>query len=101
MRKETREKPQRAIVAAVQLPGVSDIEFDVSVNELRGLGKTLGFEVVGTFTQKRANFDTAGYMGVGKRQEMRRFVEGEPEEEEASSAPVSAKKMMKSGADRA
>ena len=101
MQKETREKPQRAIVAAVQLPGVSDIEFDVSVNELRGLGKTLGFEVVGAFTQKRANFDTAGYLGVGKRQEMRRFVEDEPEEDEASSASVSVKKAPKSGADRA
>jgi len=100
MRKETREKPQRAIVAAVQLPGVSDIEFDVSVNELRGLGKTLGFEVVGTFTQKRAKFDTAAYVGVGKRQEMRRFVEDEPEEE-ASSASVSVKKAAKSGAARA
>jgi GTPase len=50
MRNETKEKPTRAVVAAVQLSGVSDIEFELSVNELRGLGKTLGFEVVGTFT---------------------------------------------------
>lgn len=100
MRKETREAPPRAIVAAVQLPGVSDIEFDLSVNELRGLGKTLGLEVVGTFTQKRDRFDTAGYMGVGKRQEMRRFVEGEPEEE-ASLVSASVKKLAKGGADRA
>ncbi|MES2353275.1 MAG: GTPase HflX [Pseudomonadota bacterium] len=100
MQQETREKPQRAVVAAVQLPGVSDIEFEVSVNELRGLGKTLGFEIVGTFTQKRDNFDTAGYVGVGKRQEMRRFVENEPEEE-ASSASINVKNVAKSGADRA
>ena len=74
-----RQVPTRAVVAAVQLPGVSDIEFEHSVNELRGLGKTLGFEIVGTFAQKRVAFDTTGYLGVGKRQELRRFVEGEPE----------------------
>src|SRR5688572_25026688 len=103
MRKETEEKPTRAIVAAVQLPGVSDIEFELSVNELRGLGKTLGFEVVGTFTQKRDNFDTTAYLGIGKRQEMRRFVEDEPDdfEDDSSPAPVSVKKAAKAGAARA
>jgi len=73
------EKPLRAVVAAVQLPGVTDVELDVSVNELRELGKTLGFEVVGTFVQKRDSFDTTGYLGVGKRQELRRFVEHGPD----------------------
>jgi GTP-binding protein HflX len=100
MPKETKEKPTRAVVAAVQLPGVSDVEFELSVNELRGLGKTLGFEVVGTFTQKRANFDTTAYLGVGKRQEMRRFVEDEAEPD-SSSEPASVKKAAKSGAARA
>ena len=57
----------RAIVAAVQLPGASDVEFEASLTELRQLAKTLGFEVVGTFTQKRASFDSAGYLGAGKR----------------------------------
>ena len=102
MQKETKEKPTRAVVAAVQLPGVSDIEFELSVSELRGLAKTLGYEVVGMFTQKRTNFDTTGYLGVGKRQEMRRFVDAETEpEEDISSAPGSVKKSTKSGAERA
>jgi GTP-binding protein HflX len=61
----------RAIVAAVQLPGVSDVEFDASLTELRQLAKTLGFEVVGRFTQKRAGFDAAAYFGTGKREELR------------------------------
>jgi GTPase len=60
----------RAIVAAVQLPGVSDVEFDASLTELRQLAKTLGFEVVGRFTQKRAGFDKAAYFGTGKREEL-------------------------------
>src|SRR5687768_18463449 len=100
MRKETEAKPTRAVVAAVQLPGVSDIEFELSVSELRGLGKTLGFQVVGTFTQKRANFDTTAYLGVGKRQEMRRFVEGEVEAD-AAAAPASTQKAATSAAARA
>jgi GTPase len=63
-------KPSRAIVAAVQLSSVSDEEFDASLTELRQLAKTLGFEVVGRFTQKRARFDAAAYFGTGKREEL-------------------------------
>jgi GTP-binding protein HflX len=75
MSQETREKPRRALAAAVQLPGVSDVEFEASLSELRQLAKTLGFEVVGTFTQKRARFDQAAYFGTGKREELRSLAE--------------------------
>jgi GTPase len=61
----------RAIVAAVQRPSVSDAEFGASLTELRQLAKTLGFEVVATFTQKRAGFDAAAYFGTGKREELK------------------------------
>ncbi len=100
MTSETNAKPARAVVAAVQLPDVSDAEFELSLNELRGLGKTLGFEIVGTITQKRDAFDRTGYLGVGKRQELRRFVEGDLESDD-SAAPASVKKAPKSGAARA
>src|SRR5436190_14537899 len=63
-------KHPRAIVAAVQLSSVSDAEFEASLTELRQLAKTLGFEVVGKFTQKRAGFDKAAYFGTGKREEL-------------------------------
>ena len=69
--KEPGQKPTRAIVAAVQLSGVSDLEFEASLTELRQLAKTLGFEVVGRFTQKRAGFDSTAYFGTGKREELR------------------------------
>jgi len=62
-------------VAAVQKPSVSDAEFASSLAELRQLAKTLGFDVVQTFTQKRAGFDSAGYFGVGKREELKAFME--------------------------
>src|ERR1700704_529843 len=75
--KEPGQKPTRAIVAAVQRPSVSDVEFDASVTELRQLAKTLGFEVVGRFTQKRAGFESGAYFGTGKREELRLMREQE------------------------
>ena len=71
MTKEVDQKRARAIVAAVQLSSVSDAEFEASLTELRQLAKTLGFEVVAMFTQKRAGFDKTAYFGTGKREELR------------------------------
>src|SRR3954464_13475835 len=62
---------KRAIVAAVQLSSVKDLEFEASLAELRQLAKTLGFEAVAPFTQKRAGFDKTAYFGTGKREELR------------------------------
>jgi len=73
--REINHKPARAVVAAVQLPATSDVEFEASLAELRQLAKTLGFEVVGKFTQKRAGFDSTAYLGLGKRQELRSLVQ--------------------------
>lgn len=79
MQKDVKEKPNYAIVAAVQIPSVTDIEFEASLNELRELAKTLGFTVVKTFVQKRAGFDVTAYLGAGKRQEIRDYVNNEYE----------------------
>jgi GTP-binding protein HflX len=77
MQREVEEKTKCAVVAAVQLASVSDVEFEASLTELRDLAKTLGFKVVRTFTQKRSGFDKTAYLGVGKREEIRCFVNGE------------------------
>ncbi len=82
MQKETKQKPIRAIVASVHLQTITDIEFESSLVELRELAKTLGYEVVGTFVQKRVTFDRAAYLGVGKRQEIRRFIENKIDEDD-------------------
>jgi GTPase len=74
---ELNEKPRRAVVAAVQLPDVGDRDFESSVAELRQLAKTLGFEVVASFTQKRAKVSPVSYLGTGKSAEMRRFIRNE------------------------
>jgi GTP-binding protein HflX len=99
MSNEVKVTPQRAVVAAVQLQTVSDAELEASLDELRELAKTLGFQVVATFTQKRANFDAGAYLGAGKREEMRRFVQGEADQSDDVSqenAPATAKRAGKS-----
>jgi len=90
MQKDPKAKPQYAVVAAVQLPNVSDVEFEASLAELRDLAKTLGYEITATFTQKRASFDATAYLGVGKRQEIREFVGNESEPTELERPPHAA-----------
>ncbi len=78
MQRDEQDKTQYGIAAAVQLPGVSDEEFEASLAELRELAKTLGFKVAHTFVQKRTGFDRAAYMGIGKREEIRHYVNNLP-----------------------
>ncbi|HWU34256.1 MAG TPA: GTPase HflX [Methylovorus sp.] len=88
MQTEVKEAPKYAIVASVQLPNVSDIEFEASLTELRELAKTLGYHVVHTFVQKRGSFDTTAYLGIGKRQEIQAWVSHENEIAEKEDAPA-------------
>jgi GTP-binding protein HflX len=44
---------ERAILVAVQLPGVSDEEHEADLAELGRLVHTLGYRVAGTVTQRR------------------------------------------------
>ena len=94
MQNEVKEAPRLAVIAAVQLPDVSDVEFDASLAELRDLAKTLGFKVVRTFTQKRTAFERTAYLGEGKRDELRRFVRHEPDNdadaEDGAESPAEA-----------
>jgi len=80
------QKSKVAVIAAVQLPDVSDAEFEASLNELRELAKTLGYDVIRTFTQKRASFDTVAYLGKGKLDEIRQFVSNESDQDGADEA---------------
>lgn len=69
-----KSRPKRALIVAVQLDNVSDVEFESSLAELSDLAKTLGVEVVGQFTQKRSAFDSTAYVGVGKREEITQYL---------------------------
>lgn len=85
---EIKEKSRLAVVAAVQLPNVNDIEFEASLTELRELAKTLGYRVIHTFVQKRSSFDTTAYLGTGKREEIRCFVNHDPQSTEFEEPPI-------------
>ena len=45
---EDKSALRNAVVAAVQLPHVTDAEFEASLTELRELAKTLGYRVLKT-----------------------------------------------------
>jgi GTP-binding protein HflX len=80
MSNEVNETAKLAAIASVHLANVTDLEFNASLVELRELAKTLGYRVIETFTQNRTSFDTNGYLGIGKRQEIRQFVRGRRDE---------------------
>ncbi|HEX4353726.1 MAG TPA: GTPase HflX, partial [Polyangiales bacterium] len=68
--RETEGPRPRAVLLAVQLPGVSDDEFEESLRELTRLAETLGLELIGRITQKRALLMAATVVGEGKLKEL-------------------------------
>jgi GTPase len=63
---ETRPPVRRAILVGIQLPGVDDVAHAASIEELGRLVKTLGYEVVGTISQKRDEIDGGTVLGKGR-----------------------------------
>ena len=84
MSREIEGQPKWAVVASVQLPGASDKEFEASLSELSELAKTLGYQIIRTFTQKRSSFDTKAYLGAGKRREISNFINNESDKSEVT-----------------
>jgi GTP-binding protein HflX len=73
---ETRTEPLTAVLVAVQLPGISDEEFEGSVAELERLVHTLGHPVVGRVVQKRSALGAAAVLGEGKLAELAEYTGG-------------------------
>src|SRR5712664_2307000 len=67
---ETKPPVPRAILVGVQLPGVDDVAHAADLEELGRLVKTLGYEVVGTISQKRDEIDGATVLGKGRFAEL-------------------------------
>jgi GTP-binding protein HflX len=63
---ETRPPIPRAILVGIQIPGVDDVAHAASIEELGRLVKTLGYEVVGTISQKRDEIDGGTVLGKGR-----------------------------------
>src|SRR6478736_414905 len=60
----------KALLVGVRLPGVSESEFESSLDELERLVKTLGYRVVARVTQTRATLATTAVLGEGKLLEL-------------------------------
>jgi GTP-binding protein HflX len=67
---ETRPPVPRAILVGIQIPGVDDVAHAASIEELGRLVKTLGYEVVGTMSQKRDEIDGGTVLGKGRLEEL-------------------------------
>jgi GTPase len=71
---ETAQK--KALLVGVQLPRVNDLEVQSSLAELGRLVNTLGFDVVGTMSQKRSGEGGATVLGEGKLRELAKWTGG-------------------------
>src|SRR6202163_3438298 len=67
---ETTPPIPRAILVGVQLPGVDNVAHAADLEELGRLVNTLGYEVVGTISQKRDEIDGATVLGKGRLEEL-------------------------------
>jgi GTP-binding protein HflX len=67
---ETKPPVPRAILVGVQLPGVDNVAHAADLEELGRLVNTLGYEVVGTISQKRDEIDGATVLGKGRLEEL-------------------------------
>lgn len=72
----TTASPSRAVLVAIQTPGVTGAERDSSLHELTRLVKTLGYQVVGQVTQKRSSERFATVLGQGKLSELAKWTNG-------------------------
>jgi GTP-binding protein HflX len=67
---ETRAPIPLAVLVGIQTPDVDDVAHEASLEELGRLVKTLGYEVVGTVSQKREGTGAASLLGTGKLAEL-------------------------------
>lgn len=59
-----------AVLVGIQTPDMPDVAHEASLEELGRLVKTLGYEVVGTVSQKREGTGAAALLGSGKLAEL-------------------------------
>src|SRR3954471_24334350 len=59
-----------AVLVAVQLPGVDDVDHAADLQELGRLVHTLGYDVVATVSQRRHALSPAAVLGEGKLREL-------------------------------
>jgi GTP-binding protein HflX len=73
---KTGDARERAVLVAVQLPGVADADHASDLAELGRLVHTLGFDVVATVSQRRDALAAAAVVGEGKLKELAELTGG-------------------------
>ena len=68
--------PLKALLIGIQLPRTPEAELQASLAELQRLVHTLGYEVVGSLTQKRSSTSSALLVGQGKLREIAKWTGG-------------------------
>ena len=69
----------KALLVGVRLPGVSEVEFEASLDELERLVKTLGYRVVARVSQTRATLAPTAVLGEGRLRELAALTGGSGE----------------------
>ena len=67
---ETAPSTPLAVLVGIQMPEIDDAAHEASLEELGRLVKTLGYEVIGTLSQKREGTGAAALLGSGKLAEL-------------------------------
>jgi GTP-binding protein HflX len=67
---ETKPPVPLAVLVGIQTPEVDDVAHEASLEELGRLVKTLGYQVVGTVSQKREGTGAGSLLGSGKLAEL-------------------------------
>jgi GTPase len=70
---------KNAVLVGIQLPKISDQELQSSLQELTRLVTTLGYNVVGSVTQKRSSDRSPSILGAGKLMELAAWTNGSGE----------------------
>lgn len=67
---------QKAVLVGIQLPKLTQGEFESSLQELTRLVNTLGYEVIGKVVQRRSSDKSPNVLGNGKLLELARWTGG-------------------------
>jgi GTP-binding protein HflX len=60
---ETKSPIPVAVIAGIQTPDVDDVAHEASLEELGRLVNTLGYDVIGTMSQKREGTGSGSLLG--------------------------------------
>jgi GTP-binding protein HflX len=96
---ETKTPIPLAVLVGIQTPDILDFAHEASLEELGRLVKTLGYQVVGTISQKRDSTGAASLLGSGKLAELAALTGGTGVVSSMAPPPKSKARQRFEGAD--